>query len=110
MSKVPVPEKRNSADSLENFAKRIEERLRIGKGGSFAMERLVCRLLAGQDRKVAAMMAGKWTEWRYGKATEHLHMTGSVIHEHVDTSHLSDAQLAEAEALIESAHVGSDQG
>lgn len=70
-----VREKRNSAKSLENFAKHIEERLRRGKDKS-SMELLICRLLMGEDVKVAAMLAGKWVEWRYGKAKETHEVTG----------------------------------
>lgn len=68
---VPVPEKRNSADTLENFARRIEERIRIGRDNQpFALERLICRLLTGKDLKVAAVMASRLVEWKYGKAKE----------------------------------------
>jgi hypothetical protein len=109
---VPVPDKRNSADSLENFAKRIEKRLRIDKDKQpFAMERLICRLLANKKSpQVSAMMAHKWVEWRYGKATENVHVTGNVEHTHIDTSNLTDEQLTQIENLIETAHARSDKG
>lgn len=65
---VPVPRKQyNSKEELENFARRIERHL---KNGGESIDRLVCRLLTGKDAKVAAHLAGKWVEWRYGKATE----------------------------------------
>lgn len=109
---VPVPDKRNSADSLENFAKRIEARLRVGKDKQpFAMERLICRLMAAKKNpQVAAMLAQKWVEWRYGKAKETLKFEGHIEHTVFDAGKLSDDQLAEAERLIESASVGSDPG
>jgi hypothetical protein len=109
---VPVPDKRNSADSLENFAQRIEARLRLGKDKQpFAMERLICRLLSSKKTPhVSAIMAQKWVEWRYGKAKETLKVEGHIEHTVFDASRLSDDQLAEAERLVESASVGSDQG
>jgi hypothetical protein len=55
--------------NLEQFAKRIESHIR--KSGQVeSMELLVCKLLTGEDVKVAAILAAKWVEWRYGKATE----------------------------------------
>jgi hypothetical protein len=103
---------KEEADNLQSFARRIENQIiKANMKGQETMERLICRLLTGRKTpQVAAAMAHKWVEWRYGKATENLHLTGSVIHEHVDASQLSDAQLAEAETLIESAYAGSDQG
>lgn len=75
---VLLPEKRNSADSLENFAKNIEERFRLGKDqGPLALERQVCRLLSSKDIKVAAAMTAKWVEWRYGRPKEHIEHTGA---------------------------------
>ena len=75
------------------------------------MERLICRLLVNKKSpQVAAMMAHKWVEWRYGKATENVHLTGNVEHTHIDTSKFSDEQLAQIEDLIESANVRSDKG
>lgn len=40
--------------------------------------------------------------------TDRVEHSGRIEHEHIDTEHLTDAQLAEAEALIESAVAGSD--
>lgn len=68
---VLVREKRNSADSLEAFAKRIETMLRKG-GATDSIERLICRLMTGEDLKVAAALASKWVEWKYGKPKETL--------------------------------------
>lgn len=65
------------ADSLEAFAKRIATRVKAG-GGTDSMERLICRLLTGEDVKVAAMLASKWTEWRYGKPKESMELSGTV--------------------------------
>lgn len=64
-------------DNLEAFAKRIATRVRAG-GGTDSMERLICRLLTGKDVKVAAMLASKWTEWRYGKPKEQIEHSGSI--------------------------------
>ncbi len=61
-------------DNLEQFAKRIETRIRAS-GKSDGMERLVCRLLTGKNPTIAAKLAEKWVEWRYGKAKE--------THEHI---------------------------
>jgi hypothetical protein len=98
------------ADNLEQFAKRIETRIQQGMAGSDSMERLICRLLTSKDRKVSALLAAKWTEWRFGKAKETIKHEGTVTHEHFDASKLSDEQIAEAERLVESAHSGSDPG
>ena len=115
MSGVPVPDKRNSADSLENFARQIEEMFRFGKDqGPLALQRKVCRLLASSDPKVAATMTAKWVEWRYGKAKETLKVEGAITHTHDHYEHATDEQLRAAEesinALIESASdAGSNQ-
>ena len=58
-------------DNLESFAKRIVTRLQAG-GNTDSMERLICRLLTGKDVKVAAFLANKVVEWRYGKPKETL--------------------------------------
>lgn len=55
--------------NLEQFAKRVESHIRKANA-SENMERLICRLLTGEDVKVAALMASKWVEWRFGKAKE----------------------------------------
>lgn len=62
------------AEDLQAFAKRIETKLRKGNGE--AMENLVCRLLTGADVKVAAFLANKWVEWRYGRPKETHEITG----------------------------------
>lgn len=41
------------------------------------MANLVCRLMTGKDPKIAAHMASKWVEWRYGKATETVNVFGN---------------------------------
>jgi hypothetical protein len=111
MSKVPVRDNRNSADSLENFAKQIEEMFRKGKDqGPLALKRQVCRLLSSKDVKVSAIMTAKWVEWRYGRAKETIKLEGHIEHTVFDASKLTNEQLAEAERLVESASVGSDQG
>ena len=103
--------RKGADDNLEAFAKRIETRIREGLKGTDSMERLICRLLTKKNTPhVAAGLAHKWVEWRYGKATENVHVTGNVEHTHIDTSNLSDEQLAQIEDLIESANVRSDKG
>jgi phage terminase small subunit len=42
--------------------------------------------------------------------TEKVEHTGTVTHEHIDLSPYSDDQLAQIEALVESAHAGANQG
>lgn len=98
-------------DNLEAFAKRIETRIREGLQGTDSMERLICRLLTNKkSAMVSAVMAQKWTEWRYGKAKETVKFEGRIEHTVFDAAKLSDEQLAEAERLIESANAGTDQG
>lgn len=64
-------------DNLEAFAKRIETRLKAG-GSTDSMERLICRLLTNKKTpQIAAGLAMKWVEWRYGKAKEHIEHTGA---------------------------------
>ena len=109
--RVPVLSNRNSADNLENFAKRIEEMFRKGKDqGPLALQRQVCRLMASTDSKVAATMTAKWVEWRFGRAKETLKVEGHIEHTVFDASRLTDEQLREAELLVESAGLGSNQG
>jgi hypothetical protein len=99
---------RNSADSLERFAIRIEEKLRKA-GSTSTIENLVCRALTNKKSPaVAAMMAQKWVEWRFGKAKETVKLEGHIEHTVFDASKLSDEQLAEAERLVESAGPGSN--
>lgn len=56
---------------MEAFAKRIETMIRKG-GATDSIERLICRLLTGDDTKVSAALAAKWVEWKYGKPRETL--------------------------------------
>jgi hypothetical protein len=97
-------------DDLKAFAIRVEKQiLAAGIKGQETIERLVCRSLTNRKNPaVAAIMAHKWVEWRYGKATEHVKIDAHIEHEHIDTERLTDSQLAEAEALIESAVSRSD--
>ena len=76
MSKALVPEKRNSADDLENFAKRIEDMLRKGKNRT-SVANLICRHLTGKDGKVAAVLLAKWVSWRYGDPKQRHEHTGA---------------------------------
>lgn len=71
-----VPEKRNSADDLENFAKRIEDMLRKGKNRT-SVANLICRHLTGKDGKVAAVLLAKWVSWRYGDPKQRHEHTGA---------------------------------
>ena len=103
---------RLNADDLDNlraFAQRVEKHI-VKAGGDEAMERLICRLLNNKKQpQVAGAIVGKWVEWRYGKSVEVKH-TGTVTHEHVDLSNLSDEQLRQVEQIVESAVTGSDKG
>lgn len=67
--------KKEEKDGLESFSKRIETRIKSGIKGTDSMERLICRLLTGKDPKIAAHLATKWVEWRYGKPTEKIDLT-----------------------------------
>ena len=96
-------------DNLRAFAQRVEKHI-VKAGGNEAMERLVCRILNNKKQpQVAGALACKWVEWRYGKSVEIKH-SGTVTHEHIDLSNLSDEQLRQVEAIVESAHTGADQG
>ena len=97
-------------DNLEQFAKRIESRIKAGMNGSDSMERLICRILTSKKNPTnAAMMAQKWVDWRYGKNVT-VKMEGHIEHTVFDASRLSDEQLAEAERLVESASTAVDKG
>src|SRR5882762_4204679 len=103
--------RKGADDNLESFAKRIESRIREGLSGSDSMERLICRqLVSKKNPQVSAGLAHKWVEWRYGKATENVHVTGNMEHTHIDTSKFTDEQLAQIENLVESAVPRSDPG
>ena len=56
-----------TADNLEQFAKRIETRLRRS-ANSDSIERLICRLLTSAPPAVRSALLVKWVEWRYGKS------------------------------------------
>ncbi len=65
----------NHTDDLQAFARRIEQVVIGAKlKDCESMERLICRILTkpGKNPAVAAMMATKWVEWRYGKAIQPL--------------------------------------
>ena len=68
----PKGSKNHENDTLEAFARRIErEIVNSNMKGQESMVRLVCRLLTNQKTPaIAAVMAGKWVEWRFGKAKE----------------------------------------
>jgi len=68
----PKGSKNEKADNLEAFAKRIEREIcKANMKDQESMERLVCRLLTnGKHPTVAAMLAAKWVEWRYGKPVQ----------------------------------------
>ena len=87
VSQVPVQDKSPLGGNLERFAMRIEERLAKSKG-PFALEQLVCRLLTGKNPAIAAKMAEKVVEWRYGKSVQPITGTGEdgafkVVVEHI---------------------------
>lgn len=95
---------KHDRSELQQFAIRVENQIKAAKGYG-SMERLVCRILtqAKTSPAVKSIMAQKWVEWRYGKATEHLKIDGHIEHTVFDAAKLSDEQLAEAERLVESA-------
>ena len=65
-----MSKRRNSADALEQFAMRVEERLRK-HDRTMNIELLVCRTLTNfGEPQIAARMLEKLVEWRYGKAKE----------------------------------------
>jgi hypothetical protein len=52
---------------LERFACRVERHIKAS-GDQESMARLICRLMTNpKEPKVAAMLAAKWVDWRYGK-------------------------------------------
>ena len=110
---VPVPEKLTKSeelDTLEAFARRVERQIvSANLKGQESMERLVCRLLTHKKTPwtVSATMAQRWVEWKYGKAKETLKVEGTVTHEHIDLSRLSNEQLEQIEKLVESANADS---
>lgn len=63
------------ADNLEAFAKRIAQRLKQANTAA-STERLICRLMQGEDGKVAAMLLAKWVTWRYGEPKQSSEITG----------------------------------
>ena len=103
----PTAEER---DDLRAFAQRVEQQiLASANKGMETMERLICRALTSKKQPaVAATVAHKWVEWRYGRAVETVKVEGHIEHTVFDATKLSDEQLNEAERLIESASVASD--
>lgn len=62
---------KNRAEDLKLFAERIEKEVLAATGEKkAAMERLICRLLTGNNPILATTIALKWVEWRYGKPKE----------------------------------------
>jgi hypothetical protein len=60
-------------EDLKAFAQRIEMAVIKGRiKDCESMERLICRILTKPDKNpaIAAMLACKWVEWRYGKPKE----------------------------------------
>lgn len=80
--------------TLEQFAKRIETRIRKA-GQTDSMERLICRLMTGDDVKVATILAVKWVEWRFGKAPQPI--TGGSEPLKVQIEHITGTTAAKAE-------------
>jgi len=68
----PKGSKNEKNDNLEAFAKRVQRRIeQANVKGQESMERLMCRLMTnGKAPAIAAMMAAKWVEWRYGKPVQ----------------------------------------
>jgi len=71
-----MSKRRNSADALEQFAMRVEDRLRKHDRSS-TLENLVCRVVTSfkEHPQLAARMLEKLVEWRYGKAKESVDVT-----------------------------------
>lgn len=66
-------------DNLESFAKRVITRIKAGGQDTDALERLICRMLTNKKQPViAAKLAEKLVEWRYGKAKESMEVSGNV--------------------------------
>jgi hypothetical protein len=63
-------------DTLEQFAKRIETRVKKSRGSDDGMEQLICRILTGADKALATKLAEKWVEWRFGKPKQSVELTG----------------------------------
>jgi hypothetical protein len=97
--KVPVPDNHQNSETLEGFAKCVEERLaKSYKLGPFATQRLVCRIMTKAGPQQAHMIE-KWVEWRYGKAKDRSEITGDfkVIVEHIGGRHSKDSPPTKAE-------------
>lgn len=96
------------ADNLEQFAKRIETMV-IRGGNTEGMERLICRALTNKKNPaLAAAMAQKWVEWRFGKAPQPLKHEGTITHEWDERESLTDEQLRQVEQIIETANAGAN--
>jgi len=66
----PKGSKNEKNDNLRAFAIRVERQI-IAATNQEGLERLICRLMTDpKSPAVAAAIASKWVEWRYGKATE----------------------------------------
>jgi hypothetical protein len=70
----PKSSQNAKADSLEAFAIRVQRAVeQANPKDSEAMERLVARVLTSEaNPALAATMAVKWVEWRYGKPKQPL--------------------------------------
>lgn len=98
----PKGGKNHKNDTLEAFAKRIERQvIEAGIKDCETMERLICRILTKPEKNpaVAAMLAGKWAEWRYGKAKE--------THEH---SVKVEMNLGDADRIIAGYFIAAGRG
>lgn len=89
----PRGSKNEKNDNLQNFAIRIEREILKSTGEKQAgFERLICRLVTNpKNPAIAAVMASKWVEWRYGKSKE--------THEHKHEVKV-EMTLGDADALI----------
>lgn len=69
-------------DTLEQFAKRIETRIKKSRGSDDGMEQLICRILTGADAALATKLAERWVVWRYGnpkQINEHTGLDGGPV-------------------------------
>lgn len=69
---------RLSTQKAEYFVRRVETLLK--KGGYDSLERLVCRMLTGDDLKVAAFVWAKLMSYKYGTPKQTLEVKGEVSH------------------------------
>ncbi|SRR6266566_3317897 len=73
------------------------------------VRKLISLLNKPLDAGVEARVLLRLLEYRYGQPTENINVIGRVEHEFIEAGSLSDEQLAQADALIESACAGSDK-